>query len=667
MPPKHTHRNSDAELARYRTLLESSSSKSGSGLTEDLLNAPLFSWSVRRALSGTPAAFTQYALLGHERVAARRRQQQTADQHNYDDDVDANGHGGEEAAAPTAEDLEPLFLNTNAPFSVFLCGSQGSGKSHTLSCILEGCLLREPDAAAIGRLSQALEAIVFHYDAWSVGGGICEAAHLASQGIKVRVLASPSNYWALERAYRKEVRGGRVEVGVLKLSEADLSAKRMLTLMAFDGHEGKVPLYMEVIHRILRDMGAAAQGRSGFNYTLFKQLLDAERFTPDQRGPLNLRLQLLESLMYLPAMGAPKGATSLFATEPGTLTIVDLSDPFIDPSSACTLFDLSLSLFLEHGSSTGRVIALDEAHKYMSTSSETASSAAAGRFTSSLLAAIRLQRHVGMRIVIATQEPSVDTRLLDLCSLTVVHRFSSPAWMDVLSKHLAAGGGAAKKGMVSRVEEDGVMKSSSELFDEVVQMGVGECLVFCPSGVVRVHEGAVDGEPIVRRLGREVLRCKTRARVTNDGGRSVLSMREVEDAVKQIVEELEEKGKIEQKKEPEQPRKEGEQKNTEQKAEKRGAKLKNQPDQPSEEGEQKSEKKDGQQKMHPKQPGVDGQQKSTEKKKPSKQPSKDGEQKVTKQKSEKKKGAGQQQLPSEKQKGGGKFAKKNAQKQEKTG
>ncbi|KAK8206131.1 hypothetical protein IWZ01DRAFT_410759, partial [Phyllosticta capitalensis] len=487
------------ELARYRTLLESSSSKSGSGLTEDLLNAPLFSWSVRRALSGTPAAFTQYALLGHER-----------------------------AAAPPASDLEPLFLNTNAPFSVFLCGSQGSGKSHTLSCILEGCLLREPDAAAIGRLPQPLEAIVFHYDAWSSGvddggGGICEAAHLASQGIKVRVLVSPSNYWALERAYRKEVRGGRVEVGVLKLSEADLSAKRMLTLMAFDGHEGKVPLYMEVIHRILRDMGAAAQGRSGFNYTLFKQLLDAERFTPDQRGPLNLRLQLLESLMYLPAMGAPKGVTSLFATEPGTLTIVDLSDPFIDPSSACTLFDLSLSLFLEHGSSTGRVIALDEAHKYMSTSSETASSAAAGRFTSSLLAAIRLQRHVGMRIVIATQEPSVDTRLLDLCSLTVVHRFSSPAWMDVLSKHLAAGGGAAKKGMVSPVEEDGVMKSSFELFDEIVQMGVGECLVFCPSGVVRVHEGAVDGEPVVRRLGREVLRCKTRARVTNDGGKSVLS------------------------------------------------------------------------------------------------------------------------------------------------
>lgn len=29
-----------------------------------------------------------------------------------------------------------LFLNTNVPFSAFVCGVQGSGKSHTVSCIL---------------------------------------------------------------------------------------------------------------------------------------------------------------------------------------------------------------------------------------------------------------------------------------------------------------------------------------------------------------------------------------------------------------------------------------------------------------------------------------------------------------------------------------------------
>lgn len=29
-----------------------------------------------------------------------------------------------------------LYLNTNAPASFFICGLQGSGKSHTTSCIL---------------------------------------------------------------------------------------------------------------------------------------------------------------------------------------------------------------------------------------------------------------------------------------------------------------------------------------------------------------------------------------------------------------------------------------------------------------------------------------------------------------------------------------------------
>ena len=29
-----------------------------------------------------------------------------------------------------------IFLNTNIPFSAFICGVQGSGKSHTTSCII---------------------------------------------------------------------------------------------------------------------------------------------------------------------------------------------------------------------------------------------------------------------------------------------------------------------------------------------------------------------------------------------------------------------------------------------------------------------------------------------------------------------------------------------------
>lgn len=85
-----------------------------------------------------------------------------------------------------------LFFNVSSPSSTFICGSQGSGKSHTLSCILEGCLI--PSKA--GRLSNPLTAVVFHYDTFicDSGGSPCEAAFLASHSqINARVLCAPTN------------------------------------------------------------------------------------------------------------------------------------------------------------------------------------------------------------------------------------------------------------------------------------------------------------------------------------------------------------------------------------------------------------------------------------------------------------------------------------------
>jgi len=40
-----------------------------------------------------------------------------------------------------SQDKDPrIFFNVASPSSTFICGSQGSGKSHTLSCLLENCL-----------------------------------------------------------------------------------------------------------------------------------------------------------------------------------------------------------------------------------------------------------------------------------------------------------------------------------------------------------------------------------------------------------------------------------------------------------------------------------------------------------------------------------------------
>ncbi len=85
-----------------------------------------------------------------------------------------------------------LFFNISAPSSAFICGSQGSGKSHTLSCLLENCLMK----SRVSELENPLAGLLFHYDSFTSDerGTPCEAAYLSSNpNIKVRVLCSPTN------------------------------------------------------------------------------------------------------------------------------------------------------------------------------------------------------------------------------------------------------------------------------------------------------------------------------------------------------------------------------------------------------------------------------------------------------------------------------------------
>jgi len=88
--------------------------------------------------------------------------------------------------------------------------------------------------------------------------------------------------------------------------------------------------------------------------------------------PLHQRLDTLESFMphsQRSANAQPKqgkgneSSGSNWSVQAGTLTIVDLSCPCVTAESACSLFNMCLSLFLEQHTTVGRVIGLDEAHK----------------------------------------------------------------------------------------------------------------------------------------------------------------------------------------------------------------------------------------------------------------------------------------------------------------
>jgi hypothetical protein len=270
---------------------------------------------------------------------------------------------------------------------------------------------------------------------------------------------------------------------------------------------------------ILREMAIESEGLGRFNYTAFRDKLSTTQFARGQDGPMKLRLDLLESFMKRSTGVSPKVVANtendFLVGSPGSLTIVDLTDPVIDADSACVLFDICLSVFIQQ-TQCGKIVALDEAHNYMAEGS-----GAAKAFTEKLLRTVREQRHQAVRVVVATQEPSINTQLLDLCSITMVHRSTSPAWFKVLKQHVAA---LYLNLPTPSVEASDVGGDTTELpqddkalFQEIVRLKLGESLLFCPTAAV-----AVAGQGIGRMEGGYV-KFKTRQRVTADGGKSRLA------------------------------------------------------------------------------------------------------------------------------------------------
>ncbi|TKA23312.1 hypothetical protein B0A54_18005 [Friedmanniomyces endolithicus] len=232
----------------------------------------------------------------------------------------------------------------------------------TLNCFLENCLLAD---VCTGKLRQPLAGLVFHFDIDS-SGTVAETASLCSRGIKVNILVSNSDFEAAQRNYRAATDNSEnLTVEKFLLPPSELSIERMHKLMAFSERSDAVPLYMEVIQRILRQMAVSGQGR-GFNYGEFLQLLDQAGLSTEQQRPMRLRLDLLHSFMRWPPSKTDlkrKTARKLLDLQPGTLTVVDLSDPFVDTATVCTLFDICLSVAKEKRPGCGMVVALDEAHK----------------------------------------------------------------------------------------------------------------------------------------------------------------------------------------------------------------------------------------------------------------------------------------------------------------
>ena len=131
----------------------------------------------------------------------------------------------------------------------------------------------------------------------------------------------------------------------------------------------------------LRAMAMNDEDTRGVNFADFEKRIEAVAPNENQRTMLNSRIKILRSF-FQPETGntqkgkkkdidqaavdkylADKKDDTIWNFKPGELTIVDLSCPFIEEGAACALFNICLELFQEGREDTGRLVALDEAHK----------------------------------------------------------------------------------------------------------------------------------------------------------------------------------------------------------------------------------------------------------------------------------------------------------------
>jgi DNA helicase HerA-like ATPase len=320
---------------------------------------------------------------------------------------------------------QTIAVDLNGCNTISLFGVQGFGKSYTLGVIAE---MATTHVGGINVLRSPLATVLFHYhksDAYEPEHAVAihpnqkqtEIEKLLSQygarpkGLDDVVLITPE---AKVEQRRREHPGLVVEP--IKFSSAELGTESWKFLLGAYGNDS---LYIRQLVAIMR------RHRSGLTLDVFRREVEAADFSKAARQLAEDRLRLAE-----PYLDDSRLLGSLL--RPGRTVIVDLRDEWIEKDEALGLFVVMLRIFAAQKYEMrvfNKLVVFDEAHKYM------AESALIGQ----VVETIREMRHQATSVVIASQDPlSVPRAVIELTSILVLHRMTSPQWL----KHLKSAIGA---------------------------------------------------------------------------------------------------------------------------------------------------------------------------------------------------------------------------------
>ena len=369
------------------------------------------------------------------------------------------GHVCSESPQDKDDDRDAIFLNTHEPFCFATIGVQGAGKSHTLACVLENCLL-PCETDDIIRLKRPMTTLVLHYDQNSVS--VCEAAGLLSPSksggacvprSKATVLVSPTFYKQRKAFYREYC-----TVVPLLFKWKSLTADHIKRIMRIGAGDNQ--LYVASFMTLLRGYQRQAVVPD------FKHFIDEVKemcSLKGQLGPLEQRIVLLESMVAESEVNADIRDESMdlaHAISSGQdLIFADLTDPLLSKEEANGIFQVVVEQFRSIPVLAGKVLALDEAHKFMD-------GIKSDGLSEAIVDVARLMRHDGMRLVVSTQSPkALAPELLELVSVAVLHQFHSQDWWSYVRQKLPL---------------------TDDAWESIISLAPGNALVFASRSASRV-------------------------------------------------------------------------------------------------------------------------------------------------------------------------------------
>lgn len=370
-----------------------------------------------------------------------------------------------------------IALDLSETNTISLFGVQGGGKSYTIGTVSEMTLKQFPE---INLLPGPMASVIFHYsesldyapEFTSMVYPNDDARQLAK--LKEQYGAEPGSISDVimlapeDKVEERQEEYPSIQVLPIKFHSKDLNVQDWMFLLKAVGNDST---YITQLKAIMR------ANRKNLNIEDLKvSVEDSSLLSASQKSLAMQRLSFAEEYID----------DSIRLGEilrPGRLIIVDLRDEFIEKDDALGLFVIMLNIFSGvkqyEGRNFNKFIVFDEAHKYMNNKD----------LTSTIVTAIREMRHKGVSMMIASQDPmSLPTDIIELSSVTLLHRFNSPQWV----KHV----------------QHSITQLQNLTASDMASLGTGEAYLWA----TKATDKGVTSRPV---------KISTRPRVTKHGGDTI--------------------------------------------------------------------------------------------------------------------------------------------------